>query len=49
MTISDLMAHLELLLATEGNLEVFVADNDGDDGEPIVAVQRDGEKRWVIL
>jgi hypothetical protein len=48
MTISELMADLELLLATEGNLEVLVADS-GAEGEPIVAVQRDGEKRWVIL
>jgi hypothetical protein len=49
MNISELMASLELLLATEGNLEVLVADSDGKDGEPILAVQRDGENRWVIL
>jgi hypothetical protein len=49
VTITELMGELESILAAEGNLDVLVADNEGEEGEPILALQRDGAKRWVIL
>ena len=49
MTLTELISELQALLDKEGDIPVYVVDNDEVQGKPIMAVCNEGARRWVLL